>query len=115
MLRLALAGGLLIVGLAVGLAAVAVHALWWGLPLAVATTALTAYAAPGGWWARLPFALGWAAMVGVLSVPHADGGFLIAGDLNGYVLLGLGVSVLVASFVTLPLPRNNASSDAATS
>lgn len=113
--RVALAVGLLIVGLAVGLASVAVHALWWGLPLAVVTTALTAYAAPGGWSGRLPFVLGWAAMVGGLSIPQGDGDFLIAGDTNGYILVGFGMSVLVAGCVTLPAPRNNASSDAATS
>lgn len=113
--RVALAGVLLFVGGAVGLAAVAVHALWWGLPLAVTATVITAYAAPGGWSARLPFVLGWAAIVGLLSVPRAGGGFLVAADVNGYVLIGFGVSVLVAAFVTQPAPRNNASSDAATS
>ena len=115
MLRVALAVGLLVVGLAVGLASVAVHSLWWGLPLAIVTTILTAYAAPSGWAGRLPFVLGWAVVVGVLAVPRGEGDFVIAGDVSGYALLGCGVMVVVAALVTLPAPRRNASSDAGSS
>jgi hypothetical protein len=115
MLRVALAVGLLIVGLAVGLASVAVHATWWGLPLALAATALTAYAAPGGWSARLPFVLGWAVVVGALAVPRGEGDFVIAGDVNGYALLGFGLVLVVAGFATLPAPGNNARSGAPSS
>jgi hypothetical protein len=112
MLRAAVAVGLLIVGLCVGLASVAVHATWWGLPLAVATTALTAYAAPGGWSARLPFVLGWAAAVVALAVPRGEGDFLIAADVPGYTLLGFGLALVVAGFATLPAPGSNTRSDA---
>jgi hypothetical protein len=104
------AAGLLVAGLAVGLASVAVHATWWGLPLALVTTAVTAYAARGGWIARLPFVLGWALVVGWLSVPRAEGDFVIASDLSGYVLLGFGLALVVAAVATLPAPRANARS-----
>jgi hypothetical protein len=114
-LRVALAVGLLVIGLAVGLASVAVHSTWWGLPLALVTTALTAYAAPSGWPGRLPFVLGWAVAVGVLAVPRGEGDFVIAGDVSGYALLGFGVMVVVAGFATLPAPRNNAPSGAGSS
>ena len=107
MLRVGLAVGLLVVGLAVGLASVAVHSLWWGLPLALPATALTAYAAPSGWAGRLPFVLGWAAVVGLLSVPRGEGDFVIAGDVSGYALIGFGVMVVVAAFATLPAPRTS--------
>ena len=107
MLRVGLAVGLLVVGLAVGLASVAVHSLWWGLPLALAATALTAYAAPSGWAGRLPFVLAWALVVGVLAVPKGEGDFVIAGDVSGYVLVCFGVMIVVAGFATLPTPRTS--------
>ncbi len=110
MRRVGLAVGLLVIGLAVGLASVAVHALWWGLPLALVTTAVTAYAAPQGWAGRLPFVLGWAVVVAVLAVPRGEGDFFIAGDVSGYALVGFGLVVVVAALVTLPAPRRNAAS-----
>jgi len=117
--RVLLAAGVvvpfLVVGLVVGVASAAVHATWWGLPLAIAATATTAYVAPAGWRARVPFALGWAAVVGVLSVPTSEGDYLIAGDVSGYALLGLGVVLVVAGFVTLPQPRRNSSPGPSTS
>jgi hypothetical protein len=113
--RVGLALGLLVLGLAVGLASVAVHATWWGLPLALLSTGLTAYAAPQGWAGRLPFVLGWAAIVAVLAVPRGEGDFLIAGDLPGYVLTGFGLAVVIAAFVTLPAPGRNGTSESAPS
>ncbi len=115
MRRVGLALGLLVLGPAVGLASVAVHATWWGLPLALLATGLTAYAAPQGWTGRLPFVLGWAAVVAVLAVPRGEGDFLIAGDAPGYVLTGFGLMVVVAAFATLPAPRRNAESESGSS
>ncbi|MDQ4051503.1 MAG: DUF6113 family protein [Actinomycetota bacterium] len=105
MKRVALVGGLLCTGLVVGVASVAVHNTWWGLPLALAATAATAYALPGGWTRRAPFVLGWSAVVAALALPRPEGDFVIAGDVNGYVLLGFGLVLLVAGLVTLPPPR----------
>ena len=115
MLRIALTVGLLVLGLAVGLASVAVHSTWWGLPLAVVTTALTAYAAPAGWKTRIPFVLGWAVVVAVLAVPRSEGDFLIASDVPGYALLGFGLVLVVAGFATMPPPRKKGPSDGAPS
>lgn len=102
--------GLLVLGVVVGTASVGVHATWWGLPLALTTTAVSAYALPGGWTGRAPFAIGWAAVVAALALPRPEGDFLISGDLNGYALLAFGLALLVAGLVTLPPPRNDAGS-----
>ncbi len=108
--RVVLAASLLLLGLAVGLASVAVHPTWWGLPLALVATTVTAYAAPRGWAGRLPFVLGWASVIAVLTMPRSEGDFLIASDVHGYALIGFAVVLVVGGFVTLPPPRNNAPS-----
>jgi hypothetical protein len=95
------ATGALALGLVVGLSSVALHHHWWGLVLAVAATSTAAYALPAGWWARMPFAVGWVAMVGYLALPRDEGDYVIADDAPGYVLLGYAVALLVASMVTL--------------
>lgn len=112
MKRVALAGGLVGTGLAVGIASVAVHSTWWGLPLALAATAATAYALPGGWTRRASFVLGWSGAVAVLALPRPEGDYLIAGDVSGYGLLGFGLVLLVAGLVTLPPPRPGTPVDA---
>ena len=106
MTRVLRAAGLLVLGAIVGIASVGVHNTWWGLPLALVTTAASAYALPGGWTGRAPFALGWSVVVAALALPRPEGDFLISGDVNGYVLLGCGLVLLVASLVTLPPPSN---------
>jgi hypothetical protein len=95
------AAGTFVLGVMVGLSSVALHHYWWGLTLAIATTGTTAYALPQG-SARLPFALGWVGIVGYLAFARDQGGYVIAGDLQGYALLGFGVALLVAAMVTLP-------------
>ena len=111
MKRVALTGGLLVTGLAVGIASVAVHSTWWGLPLALAATATTAYALPGGWTRRAAFVLGWSAAVAALALPRPEGDFVIAGDVHGYALLGFGLVLLVAGLATLPPPRPGTPAD----
>jgi hypothetical protein len=88
-------------GLVVGLSSVALHHYWWGLLLAIAATSTAAYALPAGWWARMPYAVGWGAMVGYLALPRDEGDYAIASDAQGYVLLGFAVALVVASMVTL--------------
>jgi hypothetical protein len=95
--------GTLLLGLVVGLSSVALHHRWWGLALALAAATTTAYALPAG-WARIPFAVGWAAMVAYLAVPRAEGDYAVAADAPGYALLGVGVALVVSAMVTLP-PR----------
>lgn len=101
-MKLLAALGLLAVGLATGLASVALHQLWWGLSLSVLATAATMVALPAGWWTRLPFALGWVGCVGWLVNPRPEGDYAIGSTANGYFLLGTGVVVLVAGIATLP-------------
>jgi hypothetical protein len=101
------ATGTFVLGLVVGLSSVALHHYWWGLLLAIAASATTAYALPARWWARLPFAIGWVAMPGYLALPRDGGGFAIAGEVQGYALLGFAVALLVAAMVTLPNRRGS--------
>lgn len=102
--------GLLLGGAVVGLAAVALHTIWWGLLLGALATAATVYALPAGWWLRASFGVGWAALVGYLSVPRPEGDYVISADANGYLLLGLAVVVLVVSLATLPRPSTRPAS-----
>ena len=102
-MRLLAAAGLFLAGCAVGLASALVHTLWWGLPLAVSATGCSLAALPAGWWARLPFGVAFAAMVGYLATPRPEGDYVVAGNLRGYLLLGWALAVLVASIVTLRL------------
>jgi hypothetical protein len=94
-------------GALTGIASVALHQRWWGLLLGLVAPAVTLVALHPG-WARLPFALGWVAMIGYLSMPHPAGGFVIADGLAGYVLLAAAMAFLVSALVTLPHPRKPA-------
>ncbi|SDD46249.1 DUF6113 family protein [Nocardioides lianchengensis] len=102
LVRLVSLAGCLLVGAATGLASVALHQLWWGLVLGVLAPAAALVALPPGWTSRLPFALGWIAMVGYLTVPRPEGDFVIGNGLAGYVLLAAAMAFLVAGLVTLP-------------
>jgi len=93
---LALSGGAV-----VGCAAVALHRYWWGLLLGILATAALLVAVPGGWWRRLPLALGWVAAVLVMAGERAEGDVLVGQTANGYLLLGVGVGVLLAGVVGL--------------
>ena len=100
----AVAGGLLVAGAATGVAAVAVHALWWGLPLTAAAVVGALVAAGRGWSTRLPLALGFTATV-LLAVPRRpEGDFVVAVGSRGTLLLLLALGVLVVALVTLPRP-----------
>lgn len=103
-MKVVAAVGLLLVGAITGLTTVAVHELVWGLVLAVAATAVTVLALPPGWWSRLAFVVGWVAIVGWLTLPRAEGDYLISQDWQGYVVLGFGLLLLVLGLATLPRP-----------
>ncbi len=75
------------------------HGYWWGLLLGIATTGAWLVAIPGGWWLRLPFAVGWGAAVLALSAERSEGDYLVATDARGYVLLGTGVAVLIGGII----------------
>ena len=95
---------LLGVGAATGAAAVAVHQLWWGLALAAAAVTATVLALPRGWWTRLPFALGFVAVLAVAMTPRPEGDYLIPGNARGYVLLAVGLGAFLIAVATLPRP-----------
>jgi hypothetical protein len=104
-LRLAMAPLLVALGAVNGLAAVAVHARLWGLVWGLAATVAVLVALPRGWWSRLAFALGWAALVGYAATTRPEGDYVIAADGSGYALLVVAPVLVVAALVTLPPPR----------
>jgi hypothetical protein len=88
-------------GLVLGLFAVFVHQRLPGLLLGLVATAAVTWALPGGWTWRFPFAAGWVAFLGYALLPRSGGGYLVASDLGGYVLLGSGLLLLVIGIVTV--------------
>jgi hypothetical protein len=98
---------MLMAGLATGILTVAVHQRWWSLALGVSVALLLLLTAPPGWWTRLPYGLGFAAAVGLLAVPRPEGDYLIAADLEGFIVLGTALVVLIGSVATLPRPRQS--------
>jgi O-antigen ligase len=93
-----------LVGAVTGLASVAVHQRWWSLVLVVAAVGVTAMALPRGWSTRLPFALGFAAVLGLAMTPRAEGDYLVPANTRGYLLLGVGFVLLLTAITTLPRP-----------
>lgn len=103
--RVAVAAASLVGGLVVGVLSVMVHSWPWGLALALAAVAATIVALPPG-AARLPFALGWTAAVGVLAVGRPEGDVLVAQDVTGVVLVLAAPVVVVGGFLGLLRPRD---------
>ena len=103
-MRLLAALVLLVLGVGTGLASVALHEFWWGLLLSAVATVATLVWLPPGWWSRLPFALGWAGLVGSVVSPRPEGDYAIRQDLPGYVLIGVAVLALGFAVATLPRP-----------
>ncbi|SFB77593.1 hypothetical protein SAMN04487968_101459 [Nocardioides terrae] len=101
--RPAVALGLLLLGAAVGLAAVWTHGRWWALALGAAASLTTALAVPAG-LLRLAYAAGWAAMAAYFLLARPEGDFVIGSDPPGYTFLGLGLVLLVVGIATIP-PR----------
>lgn len=94
-----------LLGAATSYAAVLLHTRWWGLGLGLAACACALVALPGRWWGRLAFAVGWVVVVGVASVPRAEGDYLVGADPAGYALLVATLVVVIGSLVTLGPPR----------
>lgn len=95
---------LLAAGAVTGVAAVAVHQRWWGLVLVVGALLATVLALPAGWWSRLPFAVGFVAVLGLAMTPRAEGDYLVPGNARGYVLLAVGFLTFLIAVATLPRP-----------
>ena len=94
----------LLAGVAAAVAAVALYQWWWGLLLAAATTLLVLVAAPAGWGTRLPFALGFTGVVGLVALTRGEGDYLITASAAGYTVMGLALVVLMLAIATLPRP-----------
>jgi hypothetical protein len=84
---------------------VLLHPLWWGFLLAAAATVTAMVALGRGWLTRLPFALGWVALVAWMAPQRDEGDFVVSSDLAGYALLTLALLVLAFAVTTLPRPR----------
>ncbi|MEI7057640.1 hypothetical protein WBG06_17585 [Nocardioides sp. CCNWLW239] len=97
---LARAAAGLLLGLVVGVAAVAVHPWWWGLLLAVAASSATLLALPRG-VARVTYAVAWAIVVALAATPRPTGGYAIAGDVAGYVMIAWAVLMVVVATATV--------------
>jgi hypothetical protein len=95
------------VGLAVGVTSVGMHrVLVAGLPLGLALGAVSTLAV--AWALRLtqrslvvPYVLGWLAAVGFSVVGRPEGDVAVAGDLLGYVLMGVALLMLVIGVTSL--------------
>lgn len=111
LLRTAAALGLLVAGFVIGVAAVAVHARAWGLPLGAVATLAALVALPPGLWSRCPYAAGWIVALALALVPRPEGDYAIASDVPGYLLLAVGLVLLVLALATLPVGRRRTSSD----
>lgn len=96
-----LAPALLVAGAVVGAASTLAHGRTWGLLLALVATAATAVALPPGWHTRSAFALGWVVVVLYGTRPTDSGGYLVAGDVRGYLLLLLGLVLVLHAVVTV--------------
>ena len=102
-MRVLLALALLAVGAVSAVAAVAVHGRWWGLALAAVAVLASLVALGPGWSTRLPFAVGFVGVVGRLALTRPEGDYVLAADVQGYLLLLL--TLVVAGFALATLPR----------
>jgi hypothetical protein len=93
-------GAGLLTGLLVGVAAVAVHPWWWGLLLAVAASSATLFALPRG-VARVAYAAAWGIVVALAATPRPAGGYAVAGDLAGYLMIFWAVLMIVVATATV--------------
>jgi hypothetical protein len=98
-LRVAAGLGLLVLGAAVGLAAVWTHSRWWALALAAAATLAAELAAPRG-PLRVAYAVGWVAASGYFLLARPEGDFVVGSNAIGYTFLGLGFVVVVLAIGT---------------
>lgn len=100
-LRLLVAFGCALLGVATAAASVVLHGYWWGLLLGLSATIATIVALRRGWWCRLTFAVVWSLTVFGLSTTRPEGDYLVASDLAGYLLLGSTGLVLIAGMAGL--------------
>lgn len=97
---LARCGAGLLLGLAVGVAAVAVHPWWWGLLLAVTASSAMLLVLPRG-ASRIAYAAAWAIVVALAATPRPTGGYAVAGDVAGYLMIFWAVLMIVVATATV--------------
>lgn len=88
-------------GALVATAAVLTHDRTVGLVLGLVASAAATWALPGGWSLRFAFTTGWALLLAYTLAPRPGGGYLVAADASGYVLLGYGLAQLLLGIVTV--------------
>ncbi len=108
LLRVAMHAASLLLGAAVGLAAVVVHradvlGLPFGLVLAPVASLGVGWALRTSDMARLAtsYTAGWVAVFGLLLSGRPEGDFVVAGDLSGYVLIGTAFVTVVLGVTSL--------------
>ena len=102
LLRLLVALALLVGGALVGLSALALHALWWGLLLAVVGSLAVLWALPPRVWTLPPYAVGWWVPILVGWSGRREGDYALESSSYGYALLVLATAILVgAAFLTV--------------
>jgi hypothetical protein len=106
-IRAAAALALLVLGALVGLAAVALHASWWGFVLAAVGSLAVLPALPPRWWTLPPYAVGWWVPLLVAWAGRREGDYALESSRYGYGLVVLAaVLVVAAAFLTaLRAPR----------
>lgn len=111
LLRLVTALVLFVTALVTAVAAVAVHELWWGLPVTALLAGTALIAVGRGWSTRLPLAVGFAGGVAWAVPARSEGDYAIATSARGYGLLLVAFVVLLVALATLPRPRRGALRD----
>lgn len=97
MIRAATALALLVLGALVGLAAVALHDIWWGLLLATAASLAMLVALPPRWWTLPPYAVGWWVPLLLAWAGRPEGDYAVESSRYGYGLVVLATVVIVAA------------------
>ncbi|MFC6152621.1 hypothetical protein [Nocardioides yefusunii] len=89
---------LAVVGLLSALAGVLVHADWWGTALTWAVLATVLRASSSRWWGRPAFAGAWSLVIVWSLFPRAEGDFLVADTVAGWLLMATVPVALVVAF-----------------
>lgn len=86
-----------LVGAATSLATVLLHQSWLWLTVAAVATLAVLLAAPPKGWVRLPFALGWVAIVIAAMLGRPEGDYVLGAERHGYAVLIGGLVVLICA------------------
>lgn len=96
-----------VLGLATGVATVALHATWWGLLLGLVASFSTLLALPPRWFTRPTFGGGWVVPVALGAGRRPEGDYLIAADPAGYLLLAATLALIVMAVLGAATARRS--------